>query len=355
MLWVGVLVATPVAAVAHYGQSSAVLPFLTALVAIALAAAVLGRAVNQVGDRLSPGAVGLFNAVIGNLPELIIGTFALRRGLDTIVQSTILGSLLNMLLFSNGLTYLVGGLRHGAMKINAKRAQNTSVMLVLLTATLTAPAVAVTLHTPAAQHTHVVSLVAAVVLLTVFAVALPSLLQRDSTGIDDTGDGGDPPWPGRTKVPGPIPLSLALSLLAVSGLLLAFEADWLTSALQPAIDVLHLNPGFTGLFVIATAGNLSQIGPSVQLALQRNADTATEINMEGALQVTLMIGPLFVLIAPLVGDNSFTLIFSPLAVVAVIVATLLVVFVVIDGEVNFLEGVMLTALYVVLGSLFWWS
>jgi hypothetical protein len=36
-------------------------------------------------------------------------------------------------------------------------------------------------------------------------------------------------------------------------------------------------------------------------------------------------------------------------------AALLVVFVIFDGEVNYLEGAMLTGLYVVLGSLFWWS
>ena len=351
-LWAGTAVTLVVAAVPHYGTASSITQFLTALVAIALAAAVLGRAVNELGGRISPSAVGLFNAVTGNIPELIIGILALRHHLDAIVQATILGSMLNMLLFSNGLAFMAGGLRHGSLPINTQRAQNASVMLVLMTAVLTAPAVAVSLRTPAAQHTQVISVVAAIALLVVFVIALPRAIR----GVNDNGNGaGVEPRPAPTAAPGGWPVSLALTVLAVTGLLIAFEADWLTSALQPAIDTLHLNAGFTGLFLIATVGNLSQIGPSVQLALQRDADTATEINLEGALQVTLMLGPLFVLVAPLVGDTTFTLIFSPLAVVAVILAALLVVFVIIDGEVNYLEGVMLTALYAVLGSLFWWT
>lgn len=61
------------------------------------------------------------------------------------------------------------------------------------------------------------------------------------------------------------------------------------------------------------------------------------------------------LIAPIVGAALFTLVFSPLMVVSLVVAAVLVVFVIFDGEVNYLEGVMLLGLYAVLGSLFWWT
>lgn len=350
-LWIGAVVAVPVAAIPHYGGASSVTQFATALVAIGFAAAMLGRAVNEIGGRISPGAVGLFNAVTGNMPELIIGLFALRHHLDTIVQATILGSMLNMLLFSNGLAFLAGGIRHGSLRINTERAQNASVILVLMTAVLTAPAIAVSLHTKAAAHTHVISVIAAIVLLVVFLISLPGAIRADTD--DGDTEAGVPAAAKGTR--GRLSLGVALALLGFASLLIAFEADWLTTAIQPAIDTLHINASFTGLFIVATVGNLSQIGPSVQLALQHDADTATEINLEGALQVTLMLGPGFVLLAPLLGNSTFTLLFSPLAVLAVVVAALLVVFVIIDGEVNYLEGTMLIALYVVLGSLFWWT
>lgn len=61
------------------------------------------------------------------------------------------------------------------------------------------------------------------------------------------------------------------------------------------------------------------------------------------------------LVAPIVGAALFTLVFSPLMVVSLVVAAVLVVFVIFDGEVNYLEGVMLLGLNAVLGSLFWWT
>jgi Ca2+:H+ antiporter len=47
------------------------------------------------------------------------------------------------------------------------------------------------------------------------------------------------------------------------------------------------------------------------------------------------------------------MVLSPLMVVSLMVAAVIVVFVIFDGEVNHLEGVLLLGLYAVLGSLFW--
>ncbi len=265
-----------------------------------------------------------------------------------VVQATLIGSVLSLLLFGNGLAFVVGGLRHGPLGIDANRAQATRVTLVLMVANLVAPAVAVNLHTPAAAHTHAGSYVCAAALLTVFVLTLPAKIR---------GEDGDA-WVAVGAVnalqPTPAaPLPRTPTLLGFAGLLTAVEADWLTSTLASAITALHLNAGFVGLFIVAIVGNLSQFAPAIRLAARADADTA--INMEGALQVALMLAPLFVFLTPFTGAAAFTLIFPPLQVVAVILAVVLVVFVTIDGKINQMEGVMLIALYAVLASLFWWS
>ncbi|MER7167989.1 sodium:proton exchanger [Micromonospora sp. NPDC000207] len=349
MLWVATIIAALLVGAAHFAGAPPVLRFLGTLGAITLASAVLGRALDQLGGRMRPATIGTFQAVVGNLPELIICIFALRAGLVTVVQAALIGSVLNLLLLGNGLAYLTGGLRNGTMTIDGRHAKVTRVLLVLLMATLITPAIAVNLGTPAAEHTSAVSYVVAIALLTVFLVSLPFRLGKNTDAPPPVHNGT-----GEAKV-GTWPLPRVLILVVVAGLLIAFEADWLTDALVPATEAMGLNPAFVGLFLVATVGNLSQLAPAVQLSLRGDADTATAITMEGALQVALMLAPVLTLIAPLLGAGEFTLIFPPLQIVAVIVAALLVVFVTIDGTVNHLEGLALVALYIVLGSLFWWG
>jgi Ca2+:H+ antiporter len=349
VLWTGAAATAPVAAVAHYAQASALVGFFTALAAITLASAVLGRTLDQLGGRMRPAAIGTFQAVVGNMPELIIGIFALKAGLVTIVQAALIGSVLNMLLFGNGLAFLAGGLRKGSMDIDTGRAQVTRVMLVLLVAILVTPAIAVSLETPAAEHTSTISYVSAGALLAVFLLSLPHRLGKHAEMPPPVHNGE-----GEAKV-GTWPMHRVLALLAVSGLLIGFEADWLTNSLEPAIGAMGLSEVFVGLFIVAPIGNISQIAPAVQLCLRGDADTAAAITMEGTLQVALLLAPVLTLISPLLGAGEFTLIFPPLQIVAVIVSVLLVVFVTIDGKVNHLEGLMLLALYAVLASLFWWG
>lgn len=348
LLWCATLLAALLAALAEYAEVSPLLRFLGTLGAITLASVVLGRSIDQLGGRMRPAAIGTFQAVVGNLPELIIGIFALRAGLTAVVQAALIGSVLNMLLLGNGLAFLAGGLRHGSMAIDGGRAQVSRVMLVLLMSTLITPAIAVNLGTPAARHTNTVSYVVAAALLAVFVVSLPFRLGKDADA---------PPVHNGTGEarPGTWPLRRVLALTTVAGLLIAVEADWLTGTLSPAVEAMGLNDAFVGLFLVATVGNLSQLVPAVQLSLRGDADTAAAITMEGALQVALLLAPVLTLLAPLVGAGAFTLIFPPLQIVAVIVAALLVVFVTIDSKVNHLEGLALFVLYIVLASLFWWG
>jgi Ca2+:H+ antiporter len=372
-LWIGTILSAVVAAWAHFADTGAVTQFLAALVGVSFTATVMSRALDQVTGRLSPNAVGLFQAVTGNVPELVIGAFALFNHLDAVVLGTLAGSALNLLLFANGAAYIAGGLRYRLLRINTQTALPTCVMLVLMVSVLVMPAIAVRLHTAAQDHQQTVSYTVAAVLLAVFVIAIPENLRSPATGPDYAattatawlaGLGTSPSSPARPASPGRNdaseavgrwPLSHTLALLGVTGLLLAVEADWLTEPMAGALEHLHIGQAFAGLFILAVVNNLSQVAPSVRFALRGDIDTAIAINMQGALQLVLMVAPLLMLMAPLAGAHQFTLIFPPLMAVAMVAATLLVVFVVLDAIANVLEGVMLIGLYAVLASLFAWN
>lgn len=375
-LWIGTILSAVVAAWAHFAEADKVTQFLAALAGVTFTATAMSRALDQVTGRLNPNAVGLFQAVTGNIPELVIGAFALFNHLDAVVLGTIAGSALNLLLFANGAAYIAGGLRHRVLAINTQVALPTCVMLVLMVTVLVMPAVAVRLHTAAQDHQQAVSYAVAAVLLAVFLIALPENLRSPDTGQDNgtsstawlAGLGTSPSSPtqsgssdrnntGKAEPQAAVrwPLPHSLAVLAVTGLLLAEEADWLTEPMGGALDHLHISQSFAGLFILAVVNNLSQVAPSVRYALHGNIDTAIAINMQGALQLVLMVAPILMLMASVAGTHQFTLIFEPLMAVAMVAATLLVVFVVLDAIANVLEGVMLIGLYVVLASLFAWS
>jgi len=136
------------AAITRFAVGGVVLAFLCAALAVALLASLVGRSVEQLGDRFGPGATGVLQSALGNLPELFIALFALRAGLVEVVQAALIGSILANLLLVLGLCFLVGGLKHGTQKLGSGRARSTIVLMVLSVAALVLPSLAQFVHAP---------------------------------------------------------------------------------------------------------------------------------------------------------------------------------------------------------------
>jgi Ca2+:H+ antiporter len=178
-LLIGVCAAlTVLAAVVHYASVGETFSFVVSGLALAALAALVGRSVDQLGDRLGAGATGVLHAALGNLPELFVGIFALRDGLVRVVEAAVIGSILSNLLLVLGLSFIVGSLRHGTQRFSGNRARTTISLMLLAVAGLLVPSLASYVHTPAARHEQALSVIASVVLLTVFVVSIPASLAR---------------------------------------------------------------------------------------------------------------------------------------------------------------------------------
>jgi Ca2+:H+ antiporter len=353
------------AGIAFYAGFPSVLAFILAAVATALLAALVGRCVERIGDRLGSGAVGVLQSALGNLPELFISFFALRKGLLVVVQSAIIGSILANLLLVLGLAFVVGGLKHGTQRFAVGRARTTCVLMALATAALVLPSLASFTHSPAAKHEVPLSVAVAVVLLVIFALSLPASLRREpdespeevreSEGMTEVGDalrsmGTDD----ETHHEGHWPLWLAIVGLAVSGVAAALVSDWFVDALTPAMSTLHISQAFAGLVIVAIAGNAIENVVGIQLALRNQADYALSVIINSPLQIALVLAPALVLLSFLTA-TTLTLVFAPLLIAAVVVAVLITSLIVLDGESNWLEGSILIGLYVIIATLFWWG
>src|SRR4051812_46221512 len=172
------VVGVGLAGLTRYVSLGAVTAFVAAAVAVAVLASLVGRSVEQLGDRFGPGATGVLQSALGNLPELFIGFFALKAGLLAVVQAAIIGSILSNILLVLGLAFVVGGLKHGRQTFDSERARTSTVLMVLATAALVMPSLAQYVHAPAAPHEKELALIVSTVLLGLFLLSLPSALKR---------------------------------------------------------------------------------------------------------------------------------------------------------------------------------
>ncbi len=333
------------AGVTRYTSTPAVLAFIVAGVAVALLASVVGRSVEQLGDRFGPGATGVLQSALGNLPELFIGFFALKAGLVAVVQAAIIGSILSNILLVLGLAFVVGGLRNGRQRFDSDRARTSTVLMVLATGALVLPSLAQYVHTPAAAHEKELSLIVSVILLGVFALSLPAALKRTPAA---------PAAEGQAERGVHWPLWLAVTLLTVASVAAALVSDWFVNALEPAIDALGISQAFAGLVIVAIAGNAIENVVGVQLAWRNKADFAMSVIIQSPLQVALVLAPALVLLS-LLTATTLTLVFAPMLVVAVCITVVAVAFVVFDGESTWLEGATLIAMYAIIATAFWWG
>jgi Ca2+:H+ antiporter len=345
------------ALVAHRGGT--VVPFAVSAVAVALLAALVGRSVDHLAGRFGAGATGVLQSALGNLPELFISLFALRAGLPGVVTAAIIGSILANLLLLLGLSFTVGGARHGTLRFSAGRARMIMALMLLAVAGMLVPSLAWFVHSPAAGHELGLSRVTAVVLLVVFALSVPASLRRGDPGggAGAPRDSSQPPGPAEDEAdPGAgWPLWLAVGMLVVTSVLAAYVSDLFVNALQPAISALHISQAFAGLVIVAIAGNAVEHAVGIKLAWQNRADHALSVILNSPLQIALVLAPALVLLAPLAGRTPFTLVFSPLLVATLVIGAVTVSFLIYDGVSDWLEGVAMIGLYTLIAAAFWWG
>jgi len=342
----GGAVAVALAGLTRFAGGGVVLTFLCAAVAVTLLASLVGRSVEQLGDRFGPGATGVLQSALGNLPELFIALFALKAGLVQVVQAALIGSILANLLLVLGLCFLVGGLKHGTQKLGSGRARSIIVLMVLSVAALVLPSLASFVHAPASRHEGTLSLIVSAILLLLFALTLPASLKRSA---------GSPVEEGMQQEAPRWPIALALGLLALAAVLAAFVSDWFVHALEPAMQSLHISDAFAGLVIVAIAGNAVENVVGVQLAAKNRSEYAFSVVINSPLQIALVLAPVLVILSQVLGLTALTLVFSPMLIVSVAIAVILSAFITFDGESNWIEGAALIAVYTIIASTFWWG
>src|SRR3954465_5812483 len=146
------LIVAGIAGMLHYIHANAVVAFVITAGALALLAMVVGDATEQLGSRMGPGATGILQSALGNLPELFVCIFALRAGLDKVVQAALIGSILGNSVLVFGLAILFGGIKNGTQRFKSDPPKMTATLMILAFAALAIPTFTHELHTSAESH-----------------------------------------------------------------------------------------------------------------------------------------------------------------------------------------------------------
>jgi Ca2+:H+ antiporter len=332
------------AGVADYGRWAAVPRFALATGALAGLAWVVSFATEQLGERFGAGTTGLLQSTLGNLPELFVVIFALKKSELVVAQTAIVGSILANALLVLGLVIVVGARRapDGLMRFSRRLPSDTATLLQVTVFIIVLLGLSLGAHDPASHHVKTISAVGAGCLLVVyFAWVVPYLRSDRLPG------GGDA---GKARRAPRLSLALTLVLLGVAAAASAFVSDWFVAALRPAIDQLGISQAFAGLVIVAIAGNAVENTAGIVLAWKRRSDLAISVVKNSVAQIAAFLFPLLVLVSFAL-PTTLTFSLAPVYIGALALAALAVWQVTGDGEAAAFEGWALIALYVILATL----
>ena len=303
----------------------------------------MGEGTEQISFYSGPKIGGFLNGTFGNATELIISFFALKQGLFDIVKSSIAGAVIGNVLLVVGASMLAGGLKFKTQKFNEKVSEVTSSMLLFAVLGLCIPALFTHTVDPALLNTRYegLSVFVAVVMIIIYIL---SLVFSFSTHKDiyntEASKEGSAKWT----------LKKAILILVVVTILIAIESEFLVNGVESITESLGWSEFFVGIILIPIIGNAAEHTTAIIMARKDQMDVALEIALGSSLQIILFVAPILIFIS--LFFKPMSIVFNEFELVALIASVVIANKVSHDGECNWLEGVQLLAVYLIISASF---
>jgi len=311
----------------------------------------------------------LLNASFGNAVELILGIIALTKGLIDVVQGSLIGSVLSNLLLVLGMSFTVGGAKYKIQTFNKQAAQMSSGILLmavfgaLIPAALRAqlsseetavnttgmnitdPSQTVSIHPDPlmAEKILQVSRGSSIVLLIIYGLYLFFQLKTHKEFYQDDGD---------EEEEAEMTLPFAICALIGITVLVGVCAEYLVDSIEGVTDQWGISKSFVGLILLPIVGNAAEHLTAVSTAYKNKMDLAIGVSLGSSQQIALMVTPLLVLIGWCI-NQPMTLYFQPFETAVLFISVIVVNALIGDGESNWLEGVLLMAVYIICAVAFY--
>ncbi|KAA8499256.1 Vacuolar calcium ion transporter [Porphyridium purpureum] len=338
-------------------------------------ATILGRATEDVADHTNETIGGLINATFGNAVEIILSIAALRTGQLDVVRSTLIGSILSNLLLVLGSSLFFGGLLFREQRITPAVVEANSLALGVAAVGFVLPTLfssslgALRVENKEFKN-ELFSLLAAILILIVYVCYLVFQLfthaddfdedagETDAlldnmvdAGIDIEHIADDGFSEGDAK--SPVPMKFALAILVVDVLIVSLCSEFLVSSIEGFSKAFNLSPTFVALILLPVIGNAVEHLSAVMVAMKNKMDLAIGIACGSSVQIAMFAAPLMVILSWLMGGEHLTLAMNMMDLSSVVIAVGLANLTLRDSSSNWLEGITLIIIYLMVGCAFY--
>jgi Ca2+:H+ antiporter len=345
------LVFAPVAFILDQFHSNATLIFVVSVISLIPLAKLIGDSTEHLASHYGPTTGSLLNVTFGNAAEIIICLIAINAGLIDLVKASIIGAILGNIMLIFGLSMIAGGIRHKEQVFNRENAGLQSSMIFLSIIGLAIPTLlSVTAFEPGNANdevkTQLLSDSLAVLLLGVYAAGIVFTFVTHkhlfSTAVHSHENNGASAlnhahWSIKKSF-----LILGLSMVGV-----VVVSEILVGSVEETGRGLGFGELFVGAIIVGIVGNAAEHSSAILLARKGKIDLSIGIAAGSGTQIALFVVPILVFAGIALGQ-PFTLEFTLYELVTVFLAAIILNLIAHDGKSNWFEGVMLTAVYIII-------
>jgi Ca2+:H+ antiporter len=350
------VICAPIALLLEFTHSEPLLVFIFAAIGLIPLAKLIGQSTEHLATHYGPTVASLLNVTFGNAAEIIIGIAAISAGLLNLVKASIIGSIIGNILLVFGLSLIVGGLKHKEQFFNKENTGYQSSMLFLAIIGLAVPTILAATATEVGHQGNIefISVCVAFVLLGVYIASIIftfvthkhlfsiTSIEREEKNDDGTQDldervqSNDLHWSRKRSI-----ILLGASLIGV-----VIVSEVLVSSVEVTIKKFGFSEMFVGAIIVGVVGNAAEHSSAIMLARKDKLDLSIGIAAGSGTQVAIFVVPILV-IAGIVVNRHFDLVFTIYELAVVFLSAIILNLIAHDGKSNWFEGIMLTAVYII--------
>ncbi|KAK9174456.1 Sodium/calcium exchanger protein family protein [Cryptosporidium meleagridis] len=386
----------PFGVLSYYLEWGALATFWFNFIALIPLANLLGIFTEELALHTGEVVGGLLNATFGNAVEAILTVQGIRAGLITVVQGTLLGSILSNLLLVLGMSFFAGGIFHHVQKFNEKGASFSTSLLMLSCMAISIPTIVAQFDLPQHNILMISRLTAILLSFTYVLFLFFQLYTHINLFRDESIASNDKSYPSymienisSVKYPNDLPnieiynnniyknypiisqnfnnyqlydvclelptisWQIGTVLILLCTILISIISECLVDSINGFISEWRFSENFIGVILLPLVGNAAEHITAVSVAIKNKTDLTIGVAIGSSTQIALFVVPFSVIVGWLLG-KPMTLSFTPVSAIILLLTNLIVIGIVQDGESNWFEGILLIISYCIVAVVYWY-